>query len=64
MSACEKNMTEEHGELFMKYHDGPIHDSSRSENLPVLLTDFILEKDLGGYCSHVTCIMISTQRKH
>lgn len=62
MSACEQNMTDDHGELFMEYHDGLIYASSPSEHLPVL-THLILEKDLGGYCSP-TCIMISTQGKH
>lgn len=55
-------MTDDHGELFMEYHDGLIYASSPSEHLPVL-TQLILEKDLGGYRSP-TCIMISTQGKH
>lgn len=56
MSACEQNMTGEHGELFMEYHDGPIYASSHSEHPPVLLTDLILETDLGGYCSPVSLV--------
>lgn len=60
MSACEQNMTDDHGELFMGYHDGLIYGSC-SEHPPVPLTDLILKKDSGGYCSPVTFIMISTQ---
>lgn len=45
MSACEQNVTDEHGELFMEYHGGPIYASSHSEHPLALLTDLILEKD-------------------
>lgn len=62
MSACEQNMTDDHGELFVEYHDGLIYARSHSEHPPVLLTDLILEKDSRGYCSPVTCDF--AQAKH
>lgn len=39
MSACEQNITDDHGELFMMAF---IYASSHSEHLQVLLTDLIL----------------------